>query len=84
MFFTSCTKCPTSFTYVSNCDGIYMGETGSAFCTRCKEHMRDVNTKNLARLENNDEINNKSALMKHVYLQNYYMDWNNLKTFIIS
>ena len=55
-----------------------MGETGGAFCTRCKEHMRDVNLKNLARLENND-MNNKSALVKHVYSQNYYMDWNNSK-----
>ena len=48
-----------------HCVGIYIGETGRAFRTRCKEHMRDVNPKNLARLENND-INNKSALVKHV------------------
>ena len=41
-----------------------------AFCTRCKEHVRDVNPKNLARLENND-TNNKSALVKHVYSQNH-------------
>ena len=40
--------------------------------------MRDVNSKNLARLENND-INNKSALVKHVYSQNHHMDWNNSK-----
>ena len=40
--------------------------------------MRDVNPKNLARLENND-INNKSALVKHVYSENHHMDWNNLK-----
>ena len=40
--------------------------------------MRDVNPKNLARLENND-INNKSALVKHVYLENHHMDWNNSK-----
>ena len=61
-----------------HCVGIYIGETDRAFCTRFKEHMRDVNSKNLAQLENND-INNKSALMKHVYLENYCMDWNNLK-----
>ena len=29
-------------------DGIYIGETIGAFCTRCKGHMRDVNLKNLA------------------------------------
>ena len=40
--------------------------------------MRDVNPKNLARLENND-INNKSALVKHVYSENHHMDWNNSK-----
>ena len=40
--------------------------------------MRDVNPKNVARLENND-MNNKSALVKHVYLQNHHMDWNNSK-----
>ena len=40
--------------------------------------MRDVNPKNLARLESND-MNNKSALVKHVYSQNHYMDSNNSK-----
>ena len=30
------------------------------------------------RLENND-INNKSALVKHVYSENHHMDWNNSK-----
>ena len=59
-----------------HCDGIYIGETFKAFCTRCKEHMRDVNPKNLARLEN-DDMNNKSALVKHVYLQNHHTHWNN-------
>ena len=51
---------------------------GRAFRTRCKKHMRDVNPKNLARSENND-MNNKSALVKHVYSQNHHMDWNNSK-----
>ena len=62
-----------------HCVGIYIGGTGRAFRTRCKERMRDVNPiKNLARLENND-INNKSALVKHVYSKNHHMDWNNSK-----
>ena len=61
-----------------HCDSIYIGETGRAFRTRRKEHMRDVNPKNLARLENND-TNNKSALVIHVYSQNHHMDWNNSK-----
>ena len=56
----------------------YVGKTGRAFCTRCKEHMHDVNPKNLAQSQNND-INNKSALVKHVYSQNHHMDWNNSK-----
>ena len=45
--------------------GIYIGKTGRAFCTTCKEHMRDVSPKNLARLKSNT-MNNKSALVKHV------------------
>ena len=40
--------------------------------------MSDMNSKNLARLENKD-INNKSALVKQVYSENHYMDWNNSK-----
>ena len=36
-----------------HCVGIYIGEPGRTFRTRCKEHMHDVNPKNLARLENN-------------------------------
>ena len=40
--------------------------------------MRDANPKNLARLENND-MNNKSALVKHVYSENHHMDWNSSK-----
>ena len=48
------------------------------FRTRCKEHMRDANPKNSARLENND-VNNKSALVKHVYSKNHHIDWNNSK-----
>ena len=35
-----------------------------AFRTRYKEHMRAVNPKNLARLQNND-MSKKSALLKH-------------------
>ena len=51
-----------------------------AFCKRCKKHLRDVNPKNLAQLESND-MNNKSALVKHVglYLQNHRMNYINLK-----
>ena len=40
--------------------------------------MHDVNPKHLARLENND-MNNKSFLGKHVYSENHHMDWNNSK-----
>ena len=42
------------------------------------QNLSDVNPKNLARLENNN-INNKSALVKHVYLENHHMDCNNSK-----
>ena len=41
--------------------------------------MRDVNPKNLARLESYD-MNNKSALVKLKYSQNHRIDWNNSKT----
>ena len=43
--------------------------------------MRDVNPKNLPRLESND-MNNKSALEKYVYSQNHHMDWNTSKILI--
>ena len=61
-----------------HCDSIYIGETNRAFWTRCKEYMHDVNPKNLARLENND-MNKKSALVKHIYSQNHHTAWNNSK-----
>ena len=38
-----------------------------------------MNPKNLARFENYD-MNNKSALVKHIYSEIYHMDWNNSKT----
>ena len=38
--------------------------------------MCDVNPKNVAQLESSD-MNHKSALVKHVHLQNHHMDWNN-------
>ena len=37
-----------------------------------------MSPKNLARLESND-MNNKSALMKHVYLQSHHMNYINSK-----
>ena len=40
--------------------------------------MRVAKRKNLARLKSND-MNNKSALVKHVYWQNHHTDWNNWK-----
>ena len=42
--------------------------------------MCDVNLKNLAWLESN-ELNNQSATIKHVYLQNHHMDCNNSNAF---
>ena len=43
--------------------------------------MRDVNPKSLARLKHNN-MNNKSALVKHVYSENHHMDRNNSKFLI--
>ena len=40
--------------------------------------MCDVNPKKFLQLESND-MNSKSALVKHVYLQNHHLDWNHLK-----
>ena len=50
-----------------HCVGIYINETGRTFRTRCKEHMRDVNPKNLAYLENN-AMSNISALL-NIYIR---------------
>ena len=41
--------------------------------------MRDVNSKNLVRLKSK-ELNNKSALMKHVHSQDHHVDCNNSKS----
>ena len=56
-----------------HCYGVHEGETGREFDKRCKKHMCDVNPKKLARLESNG-VNNKSALVKHIYSQNHHMD----------
>ena len=40
--------------------------------------MRSVSPKNLARLESND-MNNKSALIKHIYLQSHHINCINSK-----
>ena len=60
------------------CDGTYICKTGRAFSIRCKEHMNDVNPKNLAQLESN-EVNNKSALENMSIYKIIQMDWNNSK-----
>ena len=47
--------------------GVYNGETGRSFKTRLKEHQRDVKP--------NEELKKKSALVKHVYLNEHRIDW---------
>ena len=48
-----------------NCSGIYIGETNRSFKTRCFAHKRDLNPRNLAKIDGNN-INKKTALVKHM------------------
>ena len=44
-----------------NCSGLYIGETSRSFKTRCSEHKRDLNPRNLAKIDDNN-INKKLLL----------------------
>ena len=57
-----------------NCTGVYIGETGRSFKTRRKEHQRDVKPDIIAHLTN-EELKKKSALVKHVCLNEHRIDW---------
>ena len=47
----------------------YINETGRSFSTRCREHVRDVD----------GWKPNRSALSKHVNLNDHKIDWVNIK-----
>ena len=59
-----------------NCSGIYIGETGHSFKTRWFEHKQDLNLRNLAKIDDNN-INKKTALVKHVVNFQYNIDFEN-------
>ena len=59
-----------------NCSGICIGETSRSFKTRCFEHKRDLNPKNLAKIDDNN-INKKTALVKHVVNFQHNIDFDN-------
>ena len=59
-----------------NCSGIYIGETSRSFKTRCSEHKRDLNPRNLAKIDDNN-INKKTALVKHVVNFQHNIDFDN-------
>ena len=42
-----------------NCSGIYIGETSRSLKTKCSEHKRDLNPRNLAKIDDNNNINKK-------------------------
>ena len=44
-----------------NCSGIYIKETSRSFKTRCSEHKRDLNSRDLAKIDDNN-INKKLLL----------------------
>ena len=55
---------------------IYIGETSRSFKTRCSEHKRDLNPRNLAKIDDNN-INKKTALVKHVVNFQHNIDFDN-------
>ena len=61
-----------------DCNYIYIGETGRCFNTRLKEHKRDLNAKNMGRI-NEDMLHKKTALVKHSYNLDHRIDFRNCK-----
>ena len=59
-----------------NCSVIYIGETSRSFKTRCSKHERDLNPRNLAKIDDNN-INKKTALVKHVVNFKHSIDFDN-------
>ena len=59
-----------------NCFGIYIGETSGSFKTRCSEHKPDLNSRNLAKIDDNN-INKKTALVNHVVNFQHNIDFDN-------
>ena len=60
------------------CDETYTGETGRCFKIRLSEHKRDPEPLNLAKL-NDDNVNKKTALVKHCYTLEHRINWKNTK-----
>ena len=58
-----------------NCSGIYIEETSRSFKTRCSEHKRDLNPRNLAKIDDHN-INKKTALVKHVVNFQHNIDFD--------
>ena len=58
-----------------NCSGT-IGETNCSFKTRCSERKRDLNPRNLAKIDDNN-INKKTALVKHVVNFQHNIDFDN-------
>ena len=50
--------------------------TSRSFKTRCSEHKRDLNPRNLAKIDDNN-INKKTALVKHVVNFQHNIDFDN-------
>ena len=57
---------------------LHIGETGRCFETRLKEHKRDNNSKNLAKL-NDQNLHKKTALVKHSFTNEHKIDFKNAK-----
>jgi len=58
--------------------GVYISETDRCFATRLKEYRRDLKPRNLAKIDD-DNINKKTALVKHVILNDHKIEWNDCK-----
>ena len=61
-----------------HCNYVYIGETGRCFETRLKEHKRDNNSKNLAKLDDQN-LHKKTALVKHSFTNEHKIDFKNSK-----
>ena len=66
-----------------DCSGVYIDKTGRCFNTRLSEHKRDLKPITMAKLKE-DDLNKKTALIKHCFKYEHRIDFVNLERLIFN